>query len=88
MQQAVPIPTLHLFAKLDELLISLLQSLPADDWHKPTLARLWTVKDVAAHLLDGNVRAIAALHQYEPPVTTQINSYQDLVDFLNQLNAG
>jgi uncharacterized protein (TIGR03083 family) len=88
MQRAVPISTLHLFAKLDALLISLLQSLPADDWHKPTLARLWTVKDVAAHLLDGNVRAIAALHNYEPPFTAQINSYQDLVDFLNQLNAG
>jgi uncharacterized protein (TIGR03083 family) len=88
MQQAVPIPTLHLFAKLDELLISLLRSLTSYDWEKPTLARLWNVKDVAAHLLDGNVRAIAALHQYEPPVNTQINSYRDLVDFLNQLNAG
>jgi uncharacterized protein (TIGR03083 family) len=88
MQRAVLISTLHLFAKLDELLISLLQSLSANDWHKPTLAGLWTVKDVAAHLLDGNVRAIAALHNYEPPFTAQINSYQDLVNFLNQLNAG
>jgi len=58
MQQVIPIPTLHLFPVLDELLIGLLKSLSADDWNKPTVARLWTVKDIAAHLLDTNVRTI------------------------------
>jgi uncharacterized protein (TIGR03083 family) len=87
MQQIVPIPTLHLFQVLDELLIDLLATLSPEDWNKPTLARLWTVKDIAAHLLDGNVRGIASLHSYEPPVSAQINSYQDLVNHLNQLNA-
>jgi uncharacterized damage-inducible protein DinB len=59
MQQVIPIPTLHLFPVLDELLIELLTSLSADDWNKPTVARLWTVKDIAAHLLDINVRTIS-----------------------------
>lgn len=46
------------------------------------------MKDVAAHLLDGNMRTISMLrdgHFGEPPGA--INSYSDLVDFLNKLNA-
>ncbi len=59
MGQAIPIPTLHLFPVLDKLLIDLLFSLSPEEWNKPTVARLWTVKDIAAHLLDGSVRCIA-----------------------------
>lgn len=87
MEQVIPISTLHLFPVLDKLLMELLASLSAEDWHKPTFARQWNVKDIAAHLLDGNIRAIAALNGYqnnEPP--PQINSYQDLIAFLNELN--
>jgi uncharacterized protein (TIGR03083 family) len=86
MQQPVAIPTLHLFAVLDRLLIDLLKSLSPNDWQKPTLAKLWTVKDIAAHLLDGNMRAIANMHNYKPPLNASINNYQDLVAFLNELN--
>jgi hypothetical protein len=39
MQQVIPIPTLHLFPVLDELLVKLLTSLAVDDWNKPTVAR-------------------------------------------------
>jgi hypothetical protein len=87
MQQVIPIPTLHLFPVLDELLIKLLTSLSADDWNKPTVARLWTVKDIAAHLLDTNVRTISYAQGYEVAIAKQINSYQDLVAYLNELNA-
>ena len=85
----VPIETVPLFPVLDEKLIALLRSLDPADWHKPTLARLWTVKDIAAHLLDGNVRAIAGKHQHQPPPPAiPIQSYSGLVAYLNQLNAG
>ncbi|MDB5127013.1 maleylpyruvate isomerase N-terminal domain-containing protein [Mucilaginibacter sp.] len=87
MQQIIPIPTLHLFPVLDELLIELLTSLSADDWNKPTVARLWTVKDIAAHLLDTNVRTISYAQGYEVAIAKQINSYQELVAYLNELNA-
>lgn len=83
-----PIPTVHLFPILDELLLSLLRSLPAQDWERPTLAPLWKVKDVAAHLLDGNLRTLSMLrdgHFGESPENVQ--SYEDLVGFLNRLNA-
>jgi uncharacterized protein (TIGR03083 family) len=87
MRQVIPIPTLHLFPVLDKLLIELLGSLTAADWNKPTVARLWTVKDIAAHLLDTNMRTISYAQGFEMAIATQINSYQDLVVYLNELNA-
>jgi uncharacterized protein (TIGR03083 family) len=87
MSQVVPIPTIHLFVKLDHLLIDLLKSLSADDWDQPTLSPQWTVKDVAAHLLDGNLRSLSIArdgYQGDPPVN--VNSYRELVTYLNDLN--
>jgi len=85
---SIPIPTLHLFQPLDEKLIELLKSLSPEDWNKPTLAKQWTVKDIAAHLLDGNVRFISMLRDKHFGLKAEnINSYQDLVDFLNGINA-
>jgi uncharacterized protein (TIGR03083 family) len=87
-EQEVPIKTVHLFPLLDQKLIELLKSLSADDWNKPTLAKFWTVKDIAAHLLDGNMRVISSSQQFaSDPPSQLINSYSDLVDFLNELNA-
>jgi hypothetical protein len=88
MAQTVPIPTLHLFPVLDHLLIDVLQNLSADDWNKPTLARQWTVKDITAHLLDGNLRAMSISRDGylgDPP--GPITGYQDLLTYLNKLNA-
>jgi len=88
MQSGNIIYTAHLFPLLDEKLISLLRSLTSEEWNKPTIAKLWTVKDIAAHLLDTNIRTISLArdqHGMEPDRT--INSYHDLVDYLNQLNA-
>lgn len=83
----VPISTLHLFTPLEQKLIELLKSLSAEDWNKPTVAKLWTVKDVAAHLLDGNMRVLASAQDYTGDPPGEINSYQDLVSYLNNLNA-
>lgn len=82
------IHTAHLFSELDEHLISLLKSLTPEDWEKPTVARLWKVRDVAAHLLDGNIRAISMYRDghFTAP-DREINGYDDLVAYLNQLNA-
>jgi uncharacterized protein (TIGR03083 family) len=82
----VPIPTLHLFQPLDQKLIELLKSLTAEEWKKPTLAKLWNVKDVAAHLLDGNLRDLALAQNYLGDPPSEIQSYRDLVDYLNRLN--
>ncbi len=82
-----PIKTLHLFEPLEQKLIELLRSLKPDDWNKPTVAKLWTVKDVAAHLLDTSIRTITQATNYVGDPPGPISSYQDLVDYLNRLNA-
>jgi uncharacterized protein (TIGR03083 family) len=82
------IETIHLFPKLDLELIALLKGLTNDDWERQTPAPLWKVKDVAAHLLDGNIRAISMLRDNyfgEKPGT--IDSHRELVSFLNGVNA-
>jgi uncharacterized protein (TIGR03083 family) len=87
MNRVVPIQTLHLFSELDKLLIQLLRSLSADDWDSPTLSPQWTVKDIAAHLLDGNLRALSIgrdAYRGDPP--TNVSNYRELVTYLNDLN--
>jgi uncharacterized protein (TIGR03083 family) len=63
------IETAHLFAPLNDDLVTLLRALSDDDWRKPTVAGAWTVRDVAAHLLDTSIRRLA-MHRdaYEPPL--------------------
>jgi uncharacterized protein (TIGR03083 family) len=87
MKSQVKIETLHLFQVLDEKLTELLISLNEDDWSAQTVAKLWTVKDVAAHLLDGNLRGLSTSRDgYFGVKPERIDSYQDLVAYLNQLN--
>jgi uncharacterized protein (TIGR03083 family) len=85
----IPIETLPLFPVLDQRLLELLRSLSPADWQRPTLAREWTVKDVAAHLLDGNLRTLSMLRDgyfgEAPPEDP--HSYAGLVGYLNRLNA-
>lgn len=85
--EIIPIQTSHLFSVLDELLIELLKSLTEEEWNAQTVAKKWTVKDIASHLLDGNLRGLSISRDHffgEKPAA--INSYRDLVNFLNQLN--
>jgi len=86
-ENIVPIPTLHLFPKLNELLIELLRSLSPEDWDKPTLASLWTVKDITAHLLDTNLGTISYAEGYFGKQSPGITDYQSLVNYINELNA-
>lgn len=88
MNNSIPIRTRHLFQELDELLIQKLRSLLPEQWDAPTIAGKWTIKHLAAHLLDGNLRAISMLRdRYFGENPGPITSYQDLVNFLNRLNA-
>jgi uncharacterized protein (TIGR03083 family) len=55
MKPAEPISTVELFPQLSHELIAVLRSLDLTDWARPTACSSWTVKDVAAHLLGGNL---------------------------------
>lgn len=84
----IPIPTLQLFPKMDELLLDFLRSLSPADWEKQTIVPLWTIKDIAAHLLDGNLRTLSMSRDgYFGEKPAPIESYGDLVAYLNRLNA-
>lgn len=87
-QPVQPIYTADLFAPLHVQLMTVLRGLPDDAWHRPA-AGTWTVKDVAAHLLDGNVRQISFRRDRLAPLPPEepITSYADLVRFIDGINA-
>lgn len=82
-----PVEVAHLFPHLDKKLDALLKSLTEEEWELPTVARQWKVKDVASHLLDGNLRTISSHQGYEGSKPPPVHDYRKLVTYLNQLNA-
>jgi len=82
-----PIFTAQLFPKLEAKLSELLRSLAPNDWEKQTLAPKWKVRDVAAHLLDTQLRKLAAArHGYKPENSKKL-APEKLVALINTLNA-
>ena len=83
----IPIDTRTLFKPLQTKLIGLLKSLSKDDWAAQTVAKQWKVKDVASHILDTQVRVLSMQRDgYFGETPPEINQYEDLVGWLNQLN--
>ncbi len=82
-----PIFTAHLFPKLEGMLIELLRSLTPKDWEKQTVAPKWKVKDVAAHLLDTQLRKLSVCRDHQVLESPKITSHTDLVALINSLNA-
>ncbi len=88
MKALEPIFVTELFPKIEAKLIEVLRSLTPDEWEARTIAPQWRVKDVAAHLLDSSLRKLSMVRDgYYGESPGRIESYQDLVGFLNRLNA-
>jgi len=89
MVAAGPINTVHLYGPLHQELIRLLEKLTPAQWLSPTVCRGWAVRDIAAHLLDVDIRPLSfSRDQIELPAPDPpIESYAGLVGFLNRLNA-
>ena len=77
-----PIDTRNLFAPLHAELVTVLRSLKPDDWTKQTIAPAWKIRDVAAHLLEGQLRRLS-IHRDGHARTVD----RPLIEFLNDLNA-
>lgn len=77
------IDTLPLMSRLHDELMQLLQNLGQGQWNVPTACAGWTVKDLAAHLLDGHQRRLSICRdgQHVP------FPGGDLGVWLNELNA-
>ena len=79
--------TAELFLPLQRELVALLRRLSDSDWARPTVARGWTVKDVAAHLLDTDLRRLSAQRDAHKLAPVALGGYEEIVAFINRLNA-
>ena len=75
--------TADLFAPLNDELVALLRGLSAEEWSAPTVAGAWTVKDVAAHLLDTTLRRLSMHRDGHEPPPREFTSIGALVNDLN-----
>jgi uncharacterized protein (TIGR03083 family) len=85
MEALTPIYTAELFPAVHAELIGLLRGLVEGDWARPTLATPWRVRDVVAHLLDGDLRMLAGGRDGYRVRTA--SSFTDIVDLINEQNA-
>jgi hypothetical protein len=83
-----PCYTAPLFRPLLSELLTLLRALSAEDWQRQTVAPRWRVRDVAAHLLDGDLRKIAVYRDgHFPPVDRPPVTDAEVAQLVNGLNA-
>ena len=88
LQRLTPVYTAPLLRPLLSELLELLRGLTAEQWEAPTVAGAWRVRDVAAHLLDGELRKLAAYRDgHLLPLEAPIRTDRDLARFVNALNA-
>jgi uncharacterized protein (TIGR03083 family) len=83
-----PVFLVDLFPRLHAELSGLLRGLRADDWARPTACAQWSVKDIAAHLLDTALRRLShGRDGFALAPDHKIAAYAELVGYLNRLNA-
>ncbi len=87
MKRPEPILVVDLFPPLLEALIELLNSLSDDDWQKATVCKGWSVKDIAAHLLGGDVSILSRKRDQYLFSGDPIKEWDELVALINHLNA-
>lgn len=81
-----PILCAPIIRQVDLCLIELLSSLNASEWDLPTVAPKWTVRDVAAHLLDTALRKLSIGRDRCFVEKAEIHSDQELIAFINRIN--
>jgi hypothetical protein len=76
------IDVLSIFPALNKEMINLLKSLKPSDWDKKTVYPDWTIRDIAIHLLDTNLRRLSIGrdgHSYLK--NKQFATYEELIVF-------
>lgn len=85
MKSPEPIIVAILFPEIHKKLVTLLKSLSANDWQKPTICTNWSVKDVALHLLGDEIGNLSRRRDGNVSKAT-INNWDELVIFINDWN--
>ncbi len=81
-----PILGAHLYGEIESRLLELLRSLTPEEWERETIVPGWRVREIAAHLLDTQLRKLSLARDgyvHEPP---SIASPADLVAFIDRTN--
>lgn len=86
MKSVEPIYVVELFPPLSHELLTVLKSLQPSDWARPTICSPWSVKDVAAHLLGGNLGRLWNRADSSTPSENPTRDYDELVSLINQDN--
>jgi uncharacterized protein (TIGR03083 family) len=87
MRRPKPVYTAELLEPIHQELTSLLHTLTSEQWNRPTSAGQWRVRDVVAHLLDSDLRRLSFQRDGLPAITGSVETYPDLLAYLNDLNA-
>jgi uncharacterized protein (TIGR03083 family) len=86
MKPPEPIIVTDLFPEVHASLLDLLSGLSAEDWGKPTACARWSVKDIAAHLLGGQLGILSRKRDAYAYSGSPIQNWDDLVTLINNLN--
>jgi uncharacterized protein (TIGR03083 family) len=86
MKRPQPIIVTDLFPELLDELLDLLSSLAAEDWDKPTVCSRWSVKDIALHLLGGDIGLLSRKRDRFSLAGAPIKDWHELVALINTLN--
>jgi len=86
MKRPGPVLVADRFADLRLRLLELLSDLAEGDWLLPTAAPRWSVKDIALHLLGGDIGLLSRCRDGFNPSVQPIRQYGDLVALINRLN--
>jgi hypothetical protein len=81
-----PILCAPIIRQVDQHLVDLLISLDSAVWDLPTIAPQWSVRDIAAHLLDTALRKLSMDRDKCRVESVDIRSHQDLITLVNRLN--
>ena len=86
MRPLEPILAGALFQEIRKELLSLLNGLEEEEWGRQTAAGKWSVKDVALHILGGDIGNLS-WRRDGFSLTADLASYQKLLAFINEINA-
>src|SRR4029077_16823460 len=86
MKRPAEIVVVDRFAPLRAQLLELLAGLADDDWIRPTAAPRWSVKDVTAHLLGGDIGVLSRGRDFFSPPGRKVVPYSELVDLVDRFN--
>ncbi|MBK9944723.1 MAG: maleylpyruvate isomerase family mycothiol-dependent enzyme [Kouleothrix sp.] len=85
--QPQPIVVIDLFRPMLDALLDLLGELVEREWSTPVSTGGWTVKQLAQHLLGGDVGILSRQRDAYQPGETPIGGWEQLVALINTLNA-